>query len=106
MYWLCTTYDQFIILFQSAWNVFEITVLSGCVLSLILYFIRLVISLQTMKRFREDRSVFHNFQTAAGIDEVRLVASVPPLTTLANRIQRNIYFFRSMDSASHSSCLR
>lgn len=49
---------------------FEIVVLSGCMLSLVLYIARLVISLQTMKRFRDNRTIFHNFQTAAGMDEV------------------------------------
>ena len=46
--------------------------LAGCFSSLILYAVRLYFGLTTMKRFRDDRYAFHNFQNAAGIDEVSL----------------------------------
>jgi len=45
-------------------------VLAGCFFSLIIYIARLVIGLTTMKRFRENKKIFHNFQMASGIDEV------------------------------------
>ncbi|XP_077979562.1 polycystin-1-like [Glandiceps talaboti] len=56
--------------FKSFWNLFEVVCLSLAITAIVMYFLRLVVSWNVVKKYKEDRNAFTNFQYLSYWDEL------------------------------------